>query len=235
MANRQKVALLVNGSIKTAGVTFYTRQGQTILRAAHTYQPRRNTHAQFVARQRMKHITALWQQIRWMEPGFYGGNSPYGRFCALASSLPVVFTPRNSNASFLMPGIPVSEGSLPAIQLRLGRVDGESALITNLQPQGLRREESLRLYTVRQSTVGGNPMICISASDVHPGDMVPVEDGLALTGPQFGDTMCGWALVRMFDEQCSTQSVVTNCTFYRPYTTEEALQEAAKSYGGLTK
>ena len=32
----------------------------------------------------------------------------------------------------------------------------------------------------------------------------------------------------------SRQRVVTNCTYYERYTTEEALQAAAKSYGGLT-
>ena len=32
----------------------------------------------------------------------------------------------------------------------------------------------------------------------------------------------------------SRQRVVTRCTYYERYTTEEALQAAAKSYGGLT-
>ena len=34
---------------------------------------------------------------------------------------------------------------------------------------------------------------------------------------------------------CSPQGIVTHCTFYEQYTTEEALENAADSYGGLTK
>jgi len=36
------------------------------------------------------------------------------------------------------------------------------------------------------------------------------------------------------DSHTSRQRVVTRCTYYERYTTEEALQAAAKSYGGLT-
>jgi hypothetical protein len=32
---------------------------------------------------------------------------------------------------------------------------------------------------------------------------------------------------------CSTQSIVTRCKYYMQFTTEEALENAAKSYGGL--
>ena len=54
-------------------------------------------------------------------------------------------------------------------------------------------------------------------------------------------TMRGWALVRVRPssapeaERCSTQSLVTRCRLYEQYTTEEALQKAAESYGGLTE
>ena len=46
--------------------------------------------------------------------------------------------------------------------------------------------------------------------------------------------MKGWALVRVVGDQCSPQIIVTRCTLYQQYMTEEALQTAAKSYGGLT-
>ena len=46
--------------------------------------------------------------------------------------------------------------------------------------------------------------------------------------------MLGFALVRIKDGVASHQRVVTRCTYYEKYTTEEALQAAAKSYGGLT-
>ena len=37
------------------------------------------------------------------------------------------------NTSFLMPGIPVSDGMLPEIKEKLGEVDGIPALITDLK------------------------------------------------------------------------------------------------------
>jgi hypothetical protein len=45
--------------------------------------------------------------------------------------------------------------------------------------------------------------------------------------------MKGWALVRLRGRYCSPQSIVTRCKLYEQYITEEALEEAAKSYGGL--
>jgi hypothetical protein len=46
--------------------------------------------------------------------------------------------------------------------------------------------------------------------------------------------MLGFALVRLKDGHASRQHVVTRCNYYERYTTEEALQAAAKSYKGLT-
>ena len=46
--------------------------------------------------------------------------------------------------------------------------------------------------------------------------------------------MLGFGLVRVIDGHASSQRVVTRCTYYERYTTEEALQLAAKSYKGLT-
>jgi hypothetical protein len=48
------------------------------------------------------------------------------------------------------------------------------------------------------------------------------------------DEKKGGALVRVNGDRCSQQGIVTRCSLYQRYTTEEALQEAAKSYGGLT-
>ena len=47
--------------------------------------------------------------------------------------------------------------------------------------------------------------------------------------------MKGWALVLVSGDRCSAQTIVTRCTLYQQYTTEEALQAAAKSYKGLTE
>lgn len=57
---------------------------------------------------------------------------------------------------------------------------------------------------------------------------------LALVGDLFADRMLGFGLVRVIDGHASSQRVVTRCTYYERYTTEEALQLAAKSYKGLT-
>ena len=64
--------------------------------------------------------------------------------------------------------------------------------------------------------------------------MTVVDGHLALVGEEFADEMKGWALVRVADNRCSPQTIVTRCTLYQQYTTEEALQTAAKSYKGLT-
>jgi hypothetical protein len=64
--------------------------------------------------------------------------------------------------------------------------------------------------------------------------MTVVDGNLALVGEEYANDMKGWALVRIVGEKCSPQTIVTNCTLYQQYTTEEALQEAAESYGGLT-
>ena len=62
-----------------------------------------------------------------------------------------------------------------------------------------------------------------------------VDGHFALVGEEFADEMKGWALVRVDDGRCSPQTIVTRCTFYQQYTTEEALEAAADSYGGITE
>jgi hypothetical protein len=54
------------------------------------------------------------------------------------------------------------------------------------------------------------------------------------SGEEFADDMKGWALVLVKGERCSPQTIVTRCTLYKQYTTAEALETAADSYGGLT-
>jgi hypothetical protein len=49
------------------------------------------------------------------------------------------------------------------------------------------------------------------------------------------DEKKGWALVKVVDDRCSPQTIVTRCTLYEQYTTEEALERATDSYGGLTE
>lgn len=71
--------------------------------------------------------------------------------------------------------------------------------------------------------------------EVRRNEMTETADGLALIGNEFTDEMKGWTLVHVRKERCSTQTAVTRCTYYKRFTTEEALQEAAASYGGLTR
>ena len=66
-------------------------------------------------------------------------------------------------------------------------------------------------------------------------DMVAVDGCYALKGKEFANPMRGWALVLVNGERCSPQTIVTRCTYYQRFTTDEALQVAAKSYKGLTK
>lgn len=230
--------LLVNGSVRNAGVTFYTKQGKTIVRSSHSRQPKRCTRAQFDVRMRTKHTTALWQMMKMSGTTlFYNGNSAFGSFASLAFRLPVVYLPGKGplkGGSLLLPEMPVSDGTLPPIKQWLGMVDNQAALLTNLKRDGLRHGDQLLLYTLKQMIESGCPRVRIAAREVSSTEMTEVDGTLALVGEMFSDTMTGWALVHVRRNQCSSQTAITRCRYYERYTTEEALQEAAKSYGGLT-
>ena len=238
------MGLLLNGSVRSAGVTFYLKKGQMIVRSSKTVAKRSCTRRQFIQRQRMRHTTALWQQLSGCRPMFSGGKSTYARFATLANRLPAGFVPCNGpldGASFLMPEMPVSDGSLTPIKQQLGSVDGIAALLTDLKPSDLRRPEKFLLYTAEQRIEGNKPVVrFLQVREVAKEEFTEVGGRLALTGDEFADPMRGWALVRVIpsatpgEDRCSTQCLVTNCRLYEQYTTEEALQQAAQSYGGLT-
>jgi len=238
--SKEKIAgLMINGRLKKSGVTFYTRNGQMVARTAHSNQPQSRTRGQFVARQQLAHSCRLWTTLKWAgEPTFATEQSPYSRFRSMMRRTPVVFLPstgRLSNATLLLPGMPVSDGLLPTIEQRLGEVDGQPALLTSLQRSDLRRADSLLLYTLKQTVENGCPGVVVKRAEVKAADMVDGPDGLALTADEFADNNMGWALVHVRQGAYSAQTVVTRCTLYEQYTTEEALQRAAESYGGLTK
>ena len=244
MKKEKPMGLLLNGSVRSAGVTFYLKKGQMIVRSSKTVAKRSCTRRQFIQRQRMRHTTALWQQLSGCRPMFSGGKSTYARFATLANRLPAVFVPCNGpldGASFLMPEMPVSDGSLTPIKQQLGSVDGIAALLTDLKSSDLRRPEKFLLYTAEQRIEGNKPVVrFLQVREVAKEEFTEVGGRLALTGDEFADPMRGWALVRVIpsatpgEDRCSTQSLVTNCRLYEQYTTEEALQQAAQSYGGLT-
>ena len=233
------MGLLLNGSLKQSGVIFYLRNGQTVMRSAHTNQPKRRTRAQFIARQQLSHSSRLWTQFRWAaDPMFEGGSTAYNRFITLMRRTPVVFIPRRgplSEATLLLPGMPVSDGVLPVVEQRLGEVDGSPALLTSLAKDDLRRGDKLRLYTLRQCVDNKRPSVLVSAIELKASDFQTVDGHLALIGNEFADDMAGWAVVHIQGAKCSSQQVVTRCTYYESFTTEEALLAAAATYGGLTK
>ena len=249
MTKEKMAGLLVNGSVRAAGVTFYTRKGQTVVRTAHSQQPRSNSRGQFVARQRMKHTTALWGALKVAAPMFGDGKNNYGRFCKLASALPVVFTPRqgvNAGATLLLPGMPVSDGTLPTVRQRLGEAGGSAALLTDVKVSALGRNEGLRLYMLQQTIEGGTPRVRVYSAEVPrtgAGNIggityqaTRLADGsLALTGNAFADEDKGWAVVRVDGERCSSQTAVTGCRQWEAFATEEALKASAETYGGLTE
>ena len=211
------MGLLIPKKMRIGGMTFYKRQGQVIGRVSESMEKRSNTLPQFKQRQRMRHATELWK--------------------SLANRLPVVYVERlqMEHASFLMPGIPVSDGTLPTLQQELGEVDGVPALMTGLKAGERIFHEKLWLYTAEQKIEGPLPRVRFNKRDVTRREMTVVDGQLALTGEEFADEMKGWALVRVIENRCSPQTIVTRCTLYEQYTTEEALQVAAKSYGGLTE
>ncbi len=238
MARKNKVnGVIITGRMKQSGITLYLRNGEVVARPATSYQPKRRTRKQFIARQQMLHSTRLWSALKYAgAPLFPAQPTAYARFLSLMHRTEVVFLPqrgRLDGATLLLPEMPVSEGPLPTVKQHLGEVDGRMALVTDLTRDSLRRGDKLILYTLTQD-IRWKPLVYFSRREVMPDELTDTADGLALIGDEFADEMKGWALVRINGDRCSTQTAVTHCRYYRQFTTEEALQEAAASYGGLT-
>lgn len=228
--------LMVNGNVSAAGVTIYTKNGKTIVRSARSKQPVRRTRAQFDVRMRVRHTIVLWREMKPAEPMFFGGKSTFGRFCSLANRLPVVYIPAKGDldgASLLLPGMPLSDGTLEPLNEWLGEVNGTPALLTDLKKSSLTRDDELRLYTVHQAIENGKPMVRVTVEHLNRNAFTEVDGCLALVDARFADDMTGWAVVRTNSDRCSSQTAVTRCTYYEQFTTEAAMQAAADSYGGL--
>lgn len=227
--------LMMVGSLRTSGITTYMKQGKLITRSSNSYQKRSNTISQFVQRQKMRHSVSLWMMLKYCKTMFTQRPTAYNNFMSLANRLPVLYVDKtNDQASFLMPGIPVSDGTLPEVNLQLGEVNSVAALITDLKAGERHFREKLWLYTAIQD-ISAVPRVRFSMREVSRQDMIVLNGCLALVSEEFADDMKGWALVRVIDDRCSAQTIVTRCMLYQQYTTEEALQAAAKSYGGLTE
>lgn len=235
--NNNKQGIMVNGSLAAAGVSFYTRWGQTIMRTALSRQPVRRTQKQFEQRERLAHNITLWKVIRCVcRPLFTQGGRAYDCFRTLATKLPALYITREEHfdgLALLLPGIPVSCGTLPDVAYRLGQVEGRPALLTDLTP-ALLGADDLLLVGLVYHRYGEQLKLEAEAEPVAVDDMVAAEGGLALVDARFGDSDSGWALVRRSGGRCSTQRLVTACLRHEAYRTPEALQRAAASYGGLT-
>jgi hypothetical protein len=225
--------------MRFAGKTFYLRNGQLVGRESSIIEKRSNTLPQFIQRQKMRHTTALWKMLRFCDVMFTERRTAYQNFASLANHLPVVYVLDNgimNQASLLMPGIPMSDGTLPMVKQELGEVDGTPALLTDLRVEERSEHVTLRLYTAVQTIESEDlPRVRFSMREVSWWDMAVVDGRLALVGEEFADDMKGWALVKVIGDRCSPQTIVTRCTVYQQYTTEDALERAADSYGGLTE
>lgn len=230
--------LMLIGSLRKAGVTTYMKQGKIITRVSNSNERRSNTLPQFIQRQKMRHTIALWKTLKYCETMFTERQTAYQNFASLANRLLVVFVPNIGlmcSASFLMPGIPVSDGKLPTINEQLGEIDGTAALMTDLRGEAWVPQTKLLLYTAEQHIDCDMPQVQFSVREVAWEEMSFVDGHYVLKGDAFADDMKGWALVLVKGERCSPQTIITRCTLYQQYTTEEALEKAADSYGGLTE
>lgn len=228
--------LLFTGRMPQSGVTVYYRNGVLVTRSATSKEKRSNTNQQFVQRQRMRHSIALWKALKPCQPLFTNGKTNYNGFITLANRLPVVFVPKfwDDCAALLTPDIPVSEGTLLPIKQQIGIVNGAPALTTNLKATEWGQPERWMLYTAEQVEGNTTPMVRFKVREVPLDEFTEVDGCLALVDNEFSNEMKGWALVRMDGDRCSSQGIVTRCTYYERFTTEEAMQKAAESYGGLT-
>lgn len=154
-----------------------------------------------------------------------------------------------SGNALLLPEMVVSDGPLPPISYQLGEVDGQPALLTDLTKAKASRM-TLLLFVLNQRVIQWHSdsdlfQLSIKVEPLTPNDFVNVPSALtssykdvhgtlALVGERYADPMQGFGLVYIKDGVASHQRVVTRCTYFERYTTEEALQAAAKSYGGLT-
>lgn len=234
MKIKKAIGTEIIGKIPSLGVTKYIRGGSVVTRKSFSEGRRSNTRKQFSQRQRMRHSCALWNALSPCRPFFTEKGSTRHQFISLALQLPTVFSPKHDDITLLIPGIPVSSGTLQPVGQQLGSVDGVPALITDLKAGDLHPYAAFLLYTAEQLLHDTErPYVKFHVREVRLDEFATVDGCLALKDEVFADEMKGWALVRLNGQNCSTQSIVTHCTVYERFTTEEALQTAAKSYGGL--
>ncbi len=234
----QPQGLNFTGSLRKAGVTFYQKQGKTIMRQSTSYHRKGCTRGQFVQRQRMRHTMALWNTFQDCDAMFTEHPTVFRGFASLANRLPAVYATNDEaryGLALLMPDIPVSEGTLTPIKQHLGEVNGVAALLTDLKLSGIKPDDAFWLYTAEQRINHTLITVDFKMRKVKVNEMTQTETGLALVGEEYADDNKGWALVHVRRDRCSSQGIVTRCTLYQKYTTDEALETAIKSYGKLVR
>ena len=236
------------------GLLFYKRGDKTFVRPKHIRQPRRLSRKQLLIRERQSHNNALWRALKATRMIFFEGeNAPYNRFMSVNLYSPVPYLKKqqyHSGNALLLPDMVVSDGPLSPISYQLGYVDGQPALLTDLTKASAkkdtlllyvleqkvthwRKDEDLFRLRIKVETLKADDFVNVPSTLMSP--YKNVHGTLALVGERYGDQMLGFGLTRAKDGFASHQRVVTHCQYYERYTTEEALQAAAKSYGGLTE
>ena len=236
------------------GLLFYKRGDKTFVRPKHIRQPRRLSRKQLLIRERQSHNNALWRALKATRMIFFEGeNAPYNRFMSVNLYSPVPYLKKqqyHSGNALLLPDMVVSDGPLSPISYQLGYVDGQPALLTDLTKASAkkdtlllyvleqkvthwRKDEDLFRLRIKVETLKADDFVNVPSTLMSP--YKNVHGTLALVGERYGDPMLGFGLTRAKDGFASHQRVVTHCKYYERYTTEEALQAAAKSYGGLTE
>ena len=78
-------------------------------------------------------------------------------------------------------------------------------------------------------------LVVVSVRGLRNWQFYSHEGRLAIGGAD--DENTGWAVVLFGEKEqsASTQRVVTTCRLYEQYTTDEALAQAAESYGNVEK
>lgn len=236
------------------GLLLYKRGDKTFVRPKHIRQPRRLSRKQLLIRERQSHNNALWRALKATRMIFFEGeNAPYNRFMSVNLYSPVPYLKKqqyHSGNALLLPDMVVSDGPLSPISYQLGYVDGQPALLTDLTKASAkkdtlllyvleqkvthwRKDEDLFRLRIKVETLKADDFVNVPSTLMSP--YKNVHGTLALVGERYGDPMLGFGLTRAKDGFASHQRVVTHCQYYERYTTEEALQAAAKSYGGLTE
>ena len=249
---------------RVGGLTAYIRNGKKYVRISTSHQPRRLSRQQLLVRERQSHNNALWRALKASGHVFMegGDNTAYNHFMAINMESPVPYIPKqqyHSGNALLLPDMVISDGLLSPISYQLGEIDTPTsspdspamipALLTDLTPKDAKNDTFL-LYVLHQKVITHQDWydqfyLSIKVETLTPSDFTVVpstlltpyknaQGTLALIDHRFADLMFGFALVRLKDGHASRQRVVTRCTYYERFTTEEALQTAAKSYGGLT-